>query len=148
MQRGSVFHPAIAASVNQTVRLPRWRKGEHRAEDLVAHQGQLVARLDDERWRQLAFASPEHFVRRSELDYAYAPRLCFLDVADDAPAMVVIDNAGVVRVSIDRRVHPVHRFAGGTDELITPVAVPRRRRGAIAAMVVVASMALVIAVVA
>jgi hypothetical protein len=26
VQRGSAFHAAIAVSVNQTVRLPRWRK--------------------------------------------------------------------------------------------------------------------------
>jgi hypothetical protein len=33
--RGSAFHAAIAASVNQTVRLPRWRKAMSSAAQFV-----------------------------------------------------------------------------------------------------------------
>jgi len=82
------------------------------------HQLQLVAWLDDERWWELALVSPRRFIRWRELDYVYAACSCLLHVSDNAPVMVVVDNAGVVGVVIDRRIHPVYGFAGETDEFL------------------------------
>ena len=88
---------------------------QQRAEDLLAHHRHAVVDLGQQlRWQQPARRIFRGFAQRV---YARAGCLCIVAQRREALILAIGDDAGVLRVLLQLRIHPRHRLAGQRDEV-------------------------------
>src|SRR5208282_6895361 len=91
---------------------------QDRPKNFLAHDGQVLARLDHERGRQLARLRRQRLAPRIDLDDARAARLGLRHILRDTPIMPFVDDRGVVGICPKRRIEFLHCLGGQADELV------------------------------
>src|SRR6516164_3158576 len=85
---------------------------EHWTEDLLSHYREPVIRIHHKHWHQLAIACGGRLAYLGELDHSHAGASRFLDISQDPFIVRFIDQASVIGVVVEVRIHPADRLTG------------------------------------